>query len=151
MSERSAVLSIDELVPEPPFEPGIWVHFKGSRYLALWLSRSSENRNAFFVEYFSLETGMHWSRPYASPEGLPDHERAGWTDVVEREGYRGPRFRKVEVSPAILFDALALAIPQPLWSVLRPYGPEVTGSFVRRGQLFDEGKPAPFGPYEEGR
>jgi hypothetical protein len=108
-----------ELTPEPPFEPGIYLHFKGGWYLGLWLSRSSENRNAFFVEYFSLETRMHWSRPYASPEGLPDHERAGWTDVVEREDYRGPRFRKLDVGPVDLFDALRLAIPQALWSVLR--------------------------------
>jgi hypothetical protein len=140
-----------ELAPEPPFKPGIWVHFKGGLYLALWLSRSSENRNAFFVEYFSLETRMHWSRPYASPEGLPDHERAGWTDQIDRDGYRGPRFRKVEAPPAVLFDALKLALPQALWDVLRPQRPEMTDSFVRKGQLFPEGKPAPSGPYQEGR
>jgi hypothetical protein len=142
-----------ELAPEPPFEPGIWLHWKGGKYLALWLSRSSENRNAFFVEYFSLEKGMHFSRPYASPEGLPDHERAGWTDQVDRDGYKGPRFRRLDVHPRDLYAALERALPASLWHILDPGGPPLSGSSARpddqlRQDLFGGQSQ---GPYGEGR
>lgn len=145
----------EELTPEPAFEMGIYEHWKGSCYLALWLSRSSENRNAFFVEYFSLEKRMHLSRPYASPEGLPDHKRAGFTDTVDRPGYRGPRFRKLDVGSVALFDALKLALPQPLWNLLQPQRPELLGHPMRtddkgRQELFGETPGSHEGPYGHG-
>jgi hypothetical protein len=144
---------MEGLAPEPTFEAGIYEHFKGGKYLALWVSRSSENRNAFFVEYFSLEKRMHLSRPYASPEGLPDHERAGFIDQVNREGYSGPRFRRLDVGPIALFDALKLALPQAVWALLDPQRPTLLGYPVRTDdkgsrELFGR---RPTGPYEEGR
>lgn len=145
----------NKLASEPAFEPGIYLHWKGAKYLALWLSRSSENRNAFFVEYFSLEKRTHLSRPYASPEDLPDNMRAGFTDIVNRDDYHGPRFSKLDVDPVVLFDALKLALPQSIWDVLQPQRPEILGFPARtdaksKQEFFGEAPPPPTGPYGHG-
>ncbi|WP_394553058.1 DUF1653 domain-containing protein [Agromyces sp. MMS24-JH15] len=65
-------------------EPGIYEHFKGSRYEVYAVGRHSETDEAL-VFYRALygEYGF-WARPVAMFE-----------DVIERDGYAGPRFVRI--------------------------------------------------------
>ena len=63
------------------FKPGIYRHFKGGMYHALFVARSSEDRNEEFVVYKSLEKGLMWIRPLTM-----------FLEEVDRDGYKGPRF-----------------------------------------------------------
>jgi hypothetical protein len=111
----------------PPFEPGIYLHFKGGRYIGLWLEHDSEDKNAFRVCYYSIEKQRRLSRPYASSEDLPDYLRCGFTDQVQRPGYEGPRFRLLqpaELSPqesAEAGKAVALAVLDTVRGILKRY------------------------------
>ncbi|WP_150952672.1 DUF1653 domain-containing protein [Microbacterium testaceum] len=73
----------------PHIEPGIYEHFKGQRYEVYGIARHSETEEVF-VSYRTLY-GDHslWVRPIAM-----------FTEVVERDGYSGPRFRRVGSPPA---------------------------------------------------
>lgn len=66
-------------------KPGKYRHFKGNEYEVLYLARHSETLEPMVV-YRALygECGI-WVRPAAM-----------WTEHVERDGYSGPRFRRVE-------------------------------------------------------
>lgn len=138
----------EKLQPAPPFEPGIYEHFKGGKYLAVCVARSSEKRNAFFVQYLSLESGFVMTRPYASDPALPDSERNGFTDYVMRPEYQGLRFRKVEVTPARLAHALRLYLPAAFWDALNPQPPVDAGGPAPRTLFGDAG--AGHGPYGSG-
>lgn len=61
--------------------PGVYRHFKGNRYELLCVATHSETLEPMVV-YRALygERGV-WVRPAAM-----------WTETVERDGYRGPRF-----------------------------------------------------------
>ena len=63
------------------FRPGRYRHFKGNEYELLFTARHSETRELMVV-YRALygERGL-WVRPAAM-----------WAELVERDGYRGPRF-----------------------------------------------------------
>lgn len=63
------------------FKPGIYRHFKGGLYQALFVARSSEARDQECVVYKSLEKGFIWIRPLDM-----------FLETVERDGYKGPRF-----------------------------------------------------------
>lgn len=89
------------------FKPGLYRHFKGGHYYALGVAYSHEadpdNLTGGEVIYYSYEK-QHWRRrPLTSPEELPDAERVGFCDKVNRPGFAGvPRFRLVqEVLPAL--------------------------------------------------
>lgn len=69
------------------FRPGIYRHFKGGLYKALFVARNSEARNEEFVVYQSLEKGLIWVRPLGM-----------FLENVDRDGYKGPRFSFVEES-----------------------------------------------------
>lgn len=62
-------------------KPGVYRHFKGNRYELLCVATHSETLEPMVV-YRALygERGV-WVRPAAM-----------WTEIVERDGYRGPRF-----------------------------------------------------------
>lgn len=45
------------------FKPGIYKHYKGDLYHALFVGRHSEARDEEFVVYKSLKTGDVWLRP----------------------------------------------------------------------------------------
>ena len=64
---------------------GFYRHFKGNLYEVLGTATHSETREPMVV-YRALygEYGL-WVRPAAM-----------WTEQVERDGYCGPRFRRVE-------------------------------------------------------
>ena len=69
--------------------PGVYEHFKGARYEVLGTGRHSETEE-WYVFYRQLYgDGGCWVRPLAM-----------FTEEVERDGYRGPRFRRVADQPA---------------------------------------------------
>lgn len=65
--------------------PGRYRHFKGKEYELLFLATHSETLEPMVV-YRALygERGV-WVRPAAM-----------WSELVERDSYRGPRFTPVE-------------------------------------------------------
>lgn len=126
-------------LPTPPaLEPGIYLHFKGGKFLILGVEIDAEDKD-FFVSYFSLEQKKWLTRPYSSNKYLPDDKRCGFTDRISCEGYQGPRFRKVDASPQELRDALTLALPEAFLAAIKTSPPK---------SLF-EGQST--GPYAEGR
>ena len=67
------------------FKHGLYKHFKGGNYKTLYIARHSENREEEFVVYQSLDKSGIWVRPLAM-----------FLEEVDRDGYKGPRFRFVE-------------------------------------------------------
>ncbi len=65
-------------------KPGRYRHFKGNEYEVIGTARHSETLEELVV-YRALYGGGLWVRPAAM-----------WTETVERDGYRGPRFVPVE-------------------------------------------------------
>jgi hypothetical protein len=65
--------------------PGRYRHFKGGEYQVLFLARHSETLEPMVV-YQALygERGI-WVRPASM-----------WEERIEREGYSGPRFLRLE-------------------------------------------------------
>ena len=66
-------------------KPGKYRHFKGNYYEVMGVAHHSETMEEMVV-YRALygEHGL-WVRPAAM-----------WSELVERDGYRGPRFTPVE-------------------------------------------------------
>ena len=65
-------------------KPGRYRHFKGNEYEVIGTARHSETLEELVV-YRALYGGGLWVRPAAM-----------WTETVERDGYRGPRFVPME-------------------------------------------------------
>jgi cyclomaltodextrinase / maltogenic alpha-amylase / neopullulanase len=63
------------------FKPGVYKHFKGDLYEALFVARNSESRGEEFVVYRSIEKGLVWIRPIEM-----------FFEQVEKNGYSGSRF-----------------------------------------------------------
>jgi hypothetical protein len=68
--------------------PGLYRHFKGRIYRVLGTARHSETEEVHVV--YLARDGSLWIRPAAM-----------FTETVEREGYRGPRFSFVGERPGI--------------------------------------------------
>lgn len=68
----------------PELQPGRYRHFKGNEYELLYVARHSETLEPMVV-YRALygERGI-WVRPAAM-----------WSEVVDRDGYLGPRFVRI--------------------------------------------------------
>lgn len=66
-------------------QPGLYRHFKGNLYRLLYVAKHSETLEPMVV-YQALygEKGI-WVRPAAM-----------WNEHMDRDGYQGPRFYKVE-------------------------------------------------------
>ena len=66
-------------------KPGKYRHFKGNCYEVIGVGRHSETMEEMVV-YRALygEHGL-WVRPAAT-----------WTEIVDRDGYHGPRFQFLE-------------------------------------------------------
>ncbi|OUN13523.1 DUF1653 domain-containing protein [Flavonifractor sp. An9] len=66
---------------EAQLRPGRYRHFKGNEYQLLYVARHSETLEPMVV-YQALygERGI-WVRPAAM-----------WNEILERDGYQGPRF-----------------------------------------------------------
>ena len=81
---------MSEFIPElsgqaKNFKPGIYRHFKGGMYEALFVARDSEDRDKELVIYRSLEKGYIWARPLTM-----------FLEEVNRTDYKGPRFTRVQ-------------------------------------------------------
>ena len=63
------------------FQLGIYKHFKGGMYEALFVAKHSEAHDEEFVVYKSLENGSMWIRPLKM-----------FLEEIDRDGYKGPRF-----------------------------------------------------------
>ena len=66
--------------------PGKYRHFKGNFYELLGVASHSETLDPMVVYRALYGEGGLWVRPAAM-----------WTEEVERDGYRGPRFFPIEV------------------------------------------------------
>lgn len=66
-------------------KPGRYRHFKGNEYEVIGTARHSETLEEMVVYRALYGDGGLWVRPAAM-----------WTEQVERDGYRGPRFCPVE-------------------------------------------------------
>jgi len=62
-------------------KPGRYRHFKGSEYEVIGTARHSETLEEMVVYRALYGEGGLWVRPAAM-----------WSETVERDGYRGPRF-----------------------------------------------------------
>ena len=64
------------------FRPGRYRHFKGNEYEVLGVARHSETLEDMVVYQALYGDRGVWVRPAAM-----------WSEEVERDGYRGPRFQ----------------------------------------------------------
>jgi len=67
------------------FTPGRYRHFKGGEYYLICTARHSETGEEMVVYQALYGEGGVWVRPAAM-----------WHETVERDGYRGPRFVRIE-------------------------------------------------------
>ncbi|WP_111657886.1 DUF1653 domain-containing protein [Isoalcanivorax indicus] len=79
----------DDLQPLPVLRPGRYRHFKGGLYEVLGVARDSETLTAQVVYRALYGGGGLWVRPLAM-----------FTEQIEREGVRIPRFAPVESDQA---------------------------------------------------
>ncbi len=74
------------LYTDPPKPGQIWQHFKGHKYRVIGLFSHSETQE-LMIGYISadetLSSGVGWVRPANM-----------WHDQINRETYKGPRFRR---------------------------------------------------------
>lgn len=66
-------------------EPGTYRHFKGGLYAVIGIARHSETEEAHVVYRPLSGDGGMWVRPLAM-----------WKEEIDRDGYRGPRFTRVD-------------------------------------------------------
>ena len=72
------VTSLDDTVV-----PGVYRHFKGTRYVVVGTARHSETEEALVVYHREGFPDL-WVRPISM-----------WSEHVDRDGYAGPRFAAV--------------------------------------------------------
>lgn len=66
-------------------EPGVYQHFKGNRYEVIGVGTHSETGEALVFYRTLYGDFSFWMRPLEM-----------FTEHVERDGYSGPRFAKVD-------------------------------------------------------
>ena len=66
-------------------KPGKYRHFKGGEYELICVAKHSETEEPMVVYRALYGDGGLWVRPASM-----------WSEHVERDGYCGPRFMKVE-------------------------------------------------------
>ena len=64
--------------------PGRYRHFKGGEYVLMGVARHSETLEPMVVYQALYGEGGLWVRPASM-----------WTEQVDRDGYRGPRFQYI--------------------------------------------------------
>lgn len=62
-------------------KPGRYRHFKGNEYEVIGTARHSETLEELVVYRALYDNGGLWVRPAAM-----------WSEIVDRDSYRGPRF-----------------------------------------------------------
>ena len=68
-----------------PIRPGRYRHFKGKEYEVLFLATHSETGESMVVYRALYGNWDFWVRPASM-----------WTETVERDGYSGPRFIRLD-------------------------------------------------------
>ena len=78
---------------KPEFKPGVYRHYKGGLYHALFLAKQNEvlSPSIRVVVYISMTTGDVYTRPYSDPRF------DSWTDHVRLEEGWTPRFSYVGI------------------------------------------------------
>lgn len=71
----------------PAIQPGIYRHFKGNRYQVLGTATHSETGEVLVIYRALYGDFRTWARPMDM-----------FTETVERDGFRQPRFEFVEVA-----------------------------------------------------
>ncbi|SJZ94772.1 DUF1653 domain-containing protein [Anaerorhabdus furcosa] len=66
-------------------KPGKYVHFKGKEYEVIGIAKHSETLEEMVVYRQLYGAQEYWVRPVSM-----------WDEEVNRDGYCGPRFRKIE-------------------------------------------------------
>ena len=66
-------------------DPGRYRHFKGNEYQVLGLATHSETREPLVLYRPLYGDGGLWVRPLAM-----------FFDLIDRDGYRGPRFVRID-------------------------------------------------------
>ncbi len=64
-----------------PIRPGRYRHFKGNEYRVIGTARHSETLEELVVYQALYGEGGLWVRPASM-----------WSEIVDRNGYHGPRF-----------------------------------------------------------
>ena len=65
--------------------PGKYRHFKGKEYELIGVAKHSEDLSPMVVYKALYGDGGLWVRPANM-----------WTEIVDRDGYHGPRFQKID-------------------------------------------------------
>lgn len=83
--------------------PGIYQHYKGNYYEALYIARHSETLEPMVVYKALYGDGGIWARPSSM-----------WNETVEHEGQTMPRFKKLSLEERVsfyesLFDEVSAA------------------------------------------
>lgn len=65
--------------------PGIYRHFKGNEYLLIDVAKHSETQEAMVVYRPLYGDPALWVRPMSM-----------WTEHVDRDDYKGPRFKFIK-------------------------------------------------------
>lgn len=65
--------------------PGIYRHFKGNEYLLIDVAKHSETQELMVVYRPLYGDCALWVRPASM-----------WNEYIERNGYKGPRFRFIK-------------------------------------------------------
>lgn len=66
-------------------QPGKYRHFKGGEYEVIGIASHSETLEPMVIYRALYGDGGLWARPASM-----------WSEIVEKEGYRGPRFVAME-------------------------------------------------------
>ena len=66
-------------------KPGRYRHFKGNEYEVLGMAKHSETLEPMVVYRALYGEGGLWVRPASM-----------WTEEVDRDGYKGPRFIRID-------------------------------------------------------
>lgn len=76
----------DRLPPLPALKPGRYRHYKGGEYELIGTAYHSETLEPLVIYRALYGDGHLWARPAAM-----------WTETVECDGSRGPRFAPLEL------------------------------------------------------
>ena len=72
-------------MPYTDIQPGKYRHFKGGEYELLGIASHSETLEPMVVYRALYGDGGLWVRPAYM-----------WNEIVDKDGYHGPRFQKID-------------------------------------------------------
>ena len=122
------------------FRPGVFVHHKGGRYLALFLAERHTHNGDLDVIYTSLAHGKQCTRPWARDSRDEDSwtDPVRWPDGVIRARFMPASASTEEALPGPVADAGSGLAGEFSWWALRPVSaqsPEPRGHASRFGPV----------------